>query len=241
MKRAAILLLFLFPFAANAWTPATDERIARKAAALAPPDLALLIRKMEGDYKAGLDRARSEEGHVTHHDFPSPRGGKLRERIDLESKTAVRMIRKGDPMSRVIERLGILAHLVADANNPFHVANDDRRLAQSQSDFERYAAQQLTRVPTVFYGLDPRPEVGPVVDRAISRTRSFYPLISEEYFRGGVRHTSAEFDDRSTAFGVASVCYSHAITDMVNLEYFIWKEAGGNVRRAPQSLVLNGN
>ena len=32
------------------------------------------------------------------------------------------------------------------------------------------------------------------------------------------------------AFGVASVCYSHAISDMVNLEFFIWKEAGGNVR-----------
>ena len=52
------------------------------------------------------------------------------------------------------------------------------------------------------------------------------PLIAEEYSRGN----AASFDDRSTAFGVASVCYSHAISDMANLEFFIWKEAGGNVR-----------
>ena len=57
--------------------------------------------------------------------------------------------------------------------------------------------------------------------------------MSEEYFRGGHRRTSSEFDDRSTAFGVASICYSHAITDIVNLYYYIWKEGGGDVRSAP--------
>ena len=74
-------------------------------------------------------------------------------------------------------------------------------------------------------------------------TKREMALKREEYFRGGVTHTSAEFDDRSTAFGVASVCYSHAVTDLVNLYYYIWREAGGDVRSATAmrtgNLVLN--
>jgi hypothetical protein len=67
-----------------------------------------------------------------------------------------------------------------------------------------------------------------------TRTTRFSPLMSEEYKRG----SGATFDDRSTAFGVASVCYSHAITDTVNFYYFIWKEAGGSFR-PPNRLHAN--
>ena len=40
-------------------------------------------------------------------------------------------------------------------------------------------------------------------------------------------------------FGIASVCYSRAVTDLVNLYYYIWKEAGGDVRSA--AVMRNGN
>ena len=62
----------------------------------------------------------------------------------------------------------------------------------------------------------------------LSRTAAFTPLIAEEYRRGD----SASFDDLSTAFGVASVCYSHAVTDTANLFTYIWREAGGVVLNA---------
>ena len=49
----------------------------------------------------------------------------------------------------------------------------------------------------------------------------------------------------ATAFGVASISYSRAVTDVVNLYYFIWKEAGGDVRSAAVmrdgNLLLNAN
>jgi len=82
-------------------------------------------------------------------------------------------------------------------------------------------------------------------DRTFERTAKLYPLIDEEYFRFGERRSSADFDDRSTAFGVASVAYSHAVTDLVNLYYYIWREAGGDVRSAAAmksgNLVVNGD
>jgi hypothetical protein len=244
VKRLLAVVLFL-PLTASAWTRASDERIATKAAVLAPPDLRLVLNRFEPEYKAGIARAQAEEGSDTHHYFVLSRSGKLRERIEAETAKTISMVRNREPMSRVVERLGTIAHLVADANNPFHTANDDPRLTPAHDDFEQYFERRMARFPTVFYGLDARPDVSAIVERAVTRTQHFYPLMSSEYFGGGETHTSADFDDHSTAFGVASVCYSHAVTDLVNLYYYIWREAGGDVRAAAVmrggNLVVNPN
>lgn len=248
MRRAQIVLLLallLVSLSAQAWTRASDERIAKKAASLAPPDLRLIIERFDAEYKRGIERAQADEGSDSHHFFVLSREGRLRERIERETRGAIDMIRGGEPMSVVVQRLGGLAHLVADANNPFHVAKDDARLAASHNDYEQYFERRLAKFPTVFYGLDARFQLAPYLDKTFARTAKFYPLMSEEYFRGGERRTSAEFDDRSTAFGVASICYSRAVTDLVNLYYFIWKEAGGDVRTAVAmrrgNLLLNAH
>lgn len=243
MRRLGIVLLLLFPLVfphqATAWTRLSDERIAKKGAALAPPDLRMLIERFETDYKQGLARAQADEGTDSHHYFVTSREGRLRERIERETRGAVDAIRKGDPMNVVVERLGGLVHLVADANNPFHVAKSDPRLAASKSDYEQYFERRLTKFPTVFYGLDPQFRLNSYLDRTFARSAKFYPLVASEYFRDGERRTSAAFDDRSTAFGVASISYSRAVTDVVNLYYFIWKEAGGDVRSA--AVMRDGN
>jgi len=244
MRRAQIVLLLAFlPISASAWTRASDERIAKKSAALAPPDLRIVIERFDGEYRHGLERAQAEEGSESHRFFILSREGRLRERIEKETAKTIQMIRGNEPMSAVAERLGTLAHLVSDANNPFHVANDDTRLTPVHNDFEQYFERKLAKFPTVFYGLDPKFQLTAYLDKTFARTARFYPLMSEEYFRGGERRTSADFDDRSTAFGVASVCYSRAVTDLVNLYYYIWKEAGGDVRSAAAmrrgNLLLN--
>lgn len=240
MRRLGIVLFLLFlPLTAAAWTRASDERIAKKGAALAPPDLRMLIDRFEGDYRRGLEAAQSDEGSESHHYFVLSRRGRLRERIEKETRGTIAMIRKGDPMSDVVERLGMLAHLVADANNPFHVANGEPRLTASGNDYAQYFERRLAKFPTVFYGLDPRFTLSSYLDKTFARSAGFYPLLRDEYLRGGRIRTSAEFDDRSTAFGIASVSYSRSVSDLVNLYYFIWKEAGGDVRSA--AVMRDGN
>lgn len=223
MKRLAPAIIFLTAFTANAWTPAADHQIAISAARLAPRDLRLLLGRMQREYLQGVDRGLAEERTDSHRDH-------LRQRIEGEITSIVRMIRIGQPMPQVVMRIGVLAHLIGDANNPFHV-DTDAELEPSHADFEHYFEERMTRFPIVFYGLDPR--MSRVLDQTFSRSARLAPLMSEEYFRGGRRHTSNDFDDRSTAFGVASICYSHAITDLVDADYYIWKEAGGDVRSAP--------
>lgn len=245
MRRFGILLSLVFSVTAHGWTRLADERIAQKGAALAPPDLRMLITRFESDYKQGIARAQADEGTDTHHFFVTSREGRLRERIERETRSTVDAIRKGEPMHLVVERLGGLAHLVADANNPFHVSKDDPRLTSSKSDFEQYFERRMTKFPTVFYGLEPQFRLTSYLDRTFARSAKFYPLVASEYFRDGTRRTSAAFDDRSTAFGVASISYSRAVTDVVNLYYFIWKEAGGDTRSAAVmrdgNLLLNAN
>jgi len=227
MKRLLLSLIFLATaLPAFAWTRAAEHRIALKSAELGPPDLRLVIDHFHDDYLRGVDLALADEGSEIHRE-------KLRARIEAESRAIVQMIRANKPMVQVVERLGILAHLVGDANNPYHLGDD----AATRADFEQYFERKMARFPTFFYGVDRRFALGAYLDGAFARTRKFVAPMAEEYARG----SSASFDDRSTAFGVASVCYSHAVTDIVNLQYFIWKEAGGNVRKVPQSIVLNGN
>ena len=221
MKRLLPLLLFV-PGIALAWTPPANSHIAQKSAMLAPPDLRLLIEKFTADYESGVETATD--------------AGNLRQRIEKETSGIIRMLRSNQPMPAVVERLGILAHLVADANNPLRV---DPGLAAVGDDYEHYFERKLTLFPTVFYGLDPDFRLGPYLDQTFARSSRFAPLVHEEYFGDGEAHTSDDFDDLSTAFGVASVSYSHAVTDLVNLYYYIWKEAGGDVRSA--SVMRGGN
>jgi hypothetical protein len=236
LKRLPLLLL-LFPFTANAWTRTSDQQIGFRAAQLAPRDLRMVIYRFHNQYIAGIDRALAEESADPHR-------AHLRDRIEKETAAIVMLLRTKQPMPQVVFRLGMLAHLVSDANNPFHVSTD-RDLEPEHVDFEHYFERRMERFPTVFYGLDPRFALPKYLDRTLNRTSKFGPLVSEEYSRGGSRHTSVEFDDRSTAFGVAAVCYSHAITDVVNLDYYIWREAGGDVRSAASMLtarvVANAN
>lgn len=244
MKRVLpAILIFLVSSSAFAWTRGGDERIARKAGQLAPPDLRILIERFEPEYKQGQARAQSDEGSESHRNYAQ--SGRLRERIERETAAAIAMIKSGQPMSSVVEQLGVLSHFVADANNPFHTVNDDPNLEASHHDYEQYFERRLAKFPTVFYGLDRNFQLRPYLDRTISRTSRFYPLMREEYFRFGTRRSSQEFDDRSTAFGIASICYSRAVTDVVNLYYYIWRQAGGDVRSATlmrgSNLILNAN
>jgi hypothetical protein len=218
MKRLAVALLALsIALPSMAWTRVADRRIAAKSAELAPPDLKLLINKFNDEYLRGIEEAQASEGTDIHR-------SRLRERINAQTRGIVKMIRTNQPMSSVVEQLGNLCHLVGDANNPFHIGDHD---AAAQADFDQYFERRLARFAPLFYGLDRNLVLSSYLDRIFARTTHFSPLMAEEYSRG----SGATFDDRSTAFGVASVCYSHAITDTVNLYYYIWKEAGGSVRR----------
>ena len=57
---------FLFGRRWQALVGITDERIGKKAAARAPPELRMLIERCDSDYRLGLEQGQADEG--TSHD-----------------------------------------------------------------------------------------------------------------------------------------------------------------------------
>lgn len=233
-----IILAVLVAAPAFAWTSTVETRIANKAIQLAPADLSLLIEKNRATFDRGLFDAARSEGQDAHFQYGASRG-RLTATLESEVRESIAIMREHRPVIGFVERLGRIAHLVSDANNPFHSRDSDPRLASCQSDFEAYQSRRIGTIPTVFYGLEIGNDLPAYLNGMLARSAGFYPLLGEEYFRFGARRSSADFDDRSTAYGVASVSYSHAVTDLVNIYYYIWKKAGGDVRTAP--LMRSGN
>ncbi len=219
------------------WSPATQTTIAKEAAKLAPPDLARQIRKHERDLAAGVrDPLRDQDGlrHMKNRDGR----GSLDRVVHQEVEVAVQAIRAHRSFAEIVRQLGVVSHFVADANMPLNAADDDPREANYFGDYLRYVDSAVPRFPLVFYGFDAASssDTGSVVRRALARGRRLYPALSREYARIGYRGGIAAFDDRSTAFGVSSLAFSHAVTDVAAVLRWIWITAGGgDERRSTQA------
>jgi hypothetical protein len=228
----SVLLVCACSFPLFGWTETTERRIAQKAVQLAPADVRLLIEQFSAEFEQGRSEAAAADAGNAHQGFGERHRTALRQQIEREVTAAVTTMRKRGSTRQFVRSLGVIAHLVGDANNPFHVADSDARLRPMKGDFEGYLEKRSAVIPTIFYGLEEPFRLSGFLDTTMNRTAGYYPLLVDEYFVGGRVRSSAEFDDRSTAFGVIALSYSHAVTDLVNVYYHVWNEAGGDVRSA---------
>src|SRR4051812_40651724 len=215
---------------AAAWTPATQVVIAREAARLSPPDLARQIEKHRRAFEEGAVAPFSETDSSRHMKNPDG-SGQLDKAAEDAVRAAVAAIRDHKPFEEVVRRLGVVSHYVADANNPLAASGDDPEERRYFVDYLRYAESAEPRFPLIFYGLQPdldrARDLSPLLDAALQRGRDLYPMIGGEYRRIDFASGLDRFDDRSTAFGVASVAFSHAVTDVTLALRYIWLAAGG--------------
>ena len=225
----AALGLLLASAPASAWTPGTQTAIAREAARLAPPDLARQIEKHKRTFEAGVLAPFQDTDPGRHMKNPDG-SGSLDKVLYQEVDSTVSAIRAHRPFEEIVQRLGQVAHYVADANNPLASAGTDSDEGRYFLDYLRYAQSAEPRFPLVFYGVPPsldRRGVKPIFEAALRRGRAFYPMVGREYRKIGYASGIGRFDDRSTAFGVASVSFSHAVTDVSLVMRYIWLTAGG--------------
>ncbi|HEX9942988.1 MAG TPA: hypothetical protein VGG03_13295 [Thermoanaerobaculia bacterium] len=220
---------------AAAWTPATQVTIAREAARLSPPDLARQIEKHRRAFEEGINAPFADADPGRHMKNPDGSGTLDRAALDAVN-AAVEAIRSHQPFEEIVRRLGVVSHYVADANNPLAAAGDDVEEGRYFVDYLRYVETAEPRFPLIFYGVQPgleaRRDVSPLIAAALRRGRDLYPLIGREYRRIGFASGRGLFDDRSTAFGAASLAFSHAVTDVTLALRYIWIAAGGIDDRA---------
>ena len=238
--RLYIVLLFLAAVSAgvvpaSAWTPGTQLNIAREGARLAPSDLARQIVRHQKAFEAGVV-APFDDADPNRH-MKNPDGsGSLDRVIAAEVDAAIQAIRAPRPFEEIVRRLGVVAHYIADANNPLAAAAEDGEEGRYFVDYLRYAETAEPRFPLVFYGIQPgleaKKDISPVIAEALRRGRELYPMIGREYRRIDFASGRGRFDDRSTAFGAASVSFSRAVTDVTLVLRYIWITAGGVDSRA---------
>ncbi|MDX1383812.1 MAG: hypothetical protein R3190_09240 [Thermoanaerobaculia bacterium] len=232
------LLLLLAPGRARAWSKESQIQIAWEAARLGPPDLYRQIVRHKLRYRDGL-LAPYANAAAEYHEKNGDGTGQLDEVILAETERAIYYIRAHYPFADIVEQLGVLLHYVNDANNPLQTSSADPAESGYHQDYLSYIRSAEPRFAAAYYGLDTRLDdlkaLPDFVDRTITRSRRLYPYIGNEYRRIGEQSGVDAFDDRSTAFGVAAVSFSRALTDAVAVLRFVWLEAGGGdpVARAP--------
>jgi len=218
-----------------AWTPTTQVVIAREAARLSPPDLARQIEKHKRAFEEGVGAPFADTDSSRHMKNPDG-SGQLDRVLEAEAGAAIQAIREHKPFEEIVRRLGVVAHYVADANNPLAASGADAEERRYFVDYLRYAESAEPRFPLVFYGLQPAldraRDLSPLIDAALARGRELYPAVGGEYRRIDFGSGLDRFDDRSTAFAVASVSFSHAVTDVTLALRYIWLAAGGIDDRA---------
>ena len=234
------------PAPAQAWSPAMHVEIARQAAMIAPPDLLRQIKRHEKAFAAGLSASLAGRSH-------SDSGGTLLSRVRSGSEAIIGAIETHRPFPEIVRELGRLAVYAAEANNPLKHSADDPLEASYRTDYESYVGSAFPRFQVVFYGQgrDVRTKDG--LTRLLSETgrrgSDLYPLLGHEYRRIGVIDGAVDgaveamgrFDDKSTAFGVGSIAFSHAVSDLAAIFRYVWLSAGGaDQRELPVTLPLAG-
>ncbi|MEE8367068.1 MAG: hypothetical protein V3S30_02005, partial [Thermoanaerobaculia bacterium] len=99
------------------------------------------------------------------------------------------------------------------------------------ADFLTYLETAYPRFSVVFYPMPDElrtsTDLPKMVADTLHRGRSMYPMIGREYQRIGGFNGTRLFDDRSTAFGIGSVAFSRAVSDIATVLRYVWIRSGG--------------
>lgn len=229
MLRSPILLGAALVLAAigecSAFEGGARARIATDAIRLAPPVLARQIRRNRSHL---IDGARSEPPPSSPEDAAR--------RLAADTNDAVDQINSHKPFRRIVETLGKLASTIATLNDPLWGGVGRAERADAGS-FAIFFSDRIDRFPLVFDGWGAPLEGGDMAAFAAT-IRDRYRIDSERlrvayHPPGGGRVLPEDFDDRSVPFAIASLAYSHAVTDVAEVWIHVWRRANGDLVGTP--------
>jgi len=224
-----MLVLVMSSSPAVAWSPETTVAIAEQALILAPPHLGRQLERHKSRYREGVLTPFKQSGGTKQGLALPPEV--LRQAIDREAQNAIKAIEGHVPFDEVILRMGVVASYMAATNYPLLSEMTAESRPAYLLDYPAFVESVFPRFSVVFYGagrlVEGKADLESVIDAAFSRSRRIRPLISLEYDRIGVPNGLELFDDRSTAFGISSMAYSHAVSDVVAVLRYIWLAGGG--------------
>lgn len=218
---------------AGAWSPRTRMRIADESIRLMPASLRLALERFREDVRRGALEPMTEEGSAAHR--PPDAGGSLDASIERAAGELVAVVERGGPFREIARAFGRLSHFVADAGFPpiASGSTDEARFAH----FKAFCESRAERFPVVFYGHDDADlaagDFGGFGREVIRRSAGDDARLEAAYRAAGTPPRPAAFDDRSVPFAVASLSYSHTVTDIARAWLAAWGRAHGDLGRTP--------
>lgn len=235
---AAALLVSAADGATSSWTPAVRERMLADAMKVAPPTLAHIILKHPEELRAGVAEPSVTEGAPQHRQDSDDAVPGAAAALDEAVRRAVAAIDGHSPISEVARRLGVVAHFAADLSDPLLTAPGGAT-APFALDFGLFVETMAHRFAVVFYGYaepeggggaaaaSPREEA----IRSARKAREYFDHLERAYAAAAGSRPS--FDLRSIPYGVASICYSRAVTGIARAWLHVWRSARGDISGTP--------
>ena len=214
------------PGAAFAIPAAARSKIAIDAIRLSPPALGRqLLRHRDALVQGAEAEPRVETLDTARHLLAS------------QLDEVVAMVGAHKPFREICETLGRLAGNMASLNDPLWGERESVQLVDSKK-FADFFQNRMGRFPLVFSGydahrLDAR-ELAAFLDAVRQRYKTDRQAIHLAYHPAdGGPVLPSDFDDRSVPFAIASLAYSHAVTDVAQLWIEAWRRANGDLSGTP--------
>jgi hypothetical protein len=225
------------PGALLAWDEATYRAVAEDSLRLLPPSLQEVVEPYKDAIIEGAAEPLSLHKKSKRHTYDTTTGkGDLIEESLKAVEEGIKLVEQQKPFSEVARQLGLMCHLAVDLADPLRASNEDPREAEIAEDFAAFSVRQKEKFRPFFHGYPPQflsKGLEPFLKRFSDHSRTFYPILLRAYYPDEKRVSSKAFDERSTAFGIASVGYSQALLTTGTMWVYFWHHAHGDMNGTP--------
>jgi hypothetical protein len=230
---AAALAAFAAVSPGFAWTAATRVRMVDDALKLMPPSLRQALEARREALLRGMLTPMTSEDAPGHR--PPWDGGTLPASVEGAAKDVIAGSEGRQPFSEIARKFGVLAHYVADAGFPPGAAGPSG--ADRYAHFAAFCQERRGRFPLVFYGhgsvfLAKADDKG-FTKAILERARAEDKTLAAAYAAAPSWNDPPSFDDRSVPFAMASLSYSHSVTDIVQAWLSAWARCHGDLGGTP--------
>jgi len=238
-RAGALFLTALWPAAAGAqsWTDATRSRMIQDAIKIAPPALNEILVRYGKDLNRGMIEPSRHEDEEVHFQHADGRGGLAAAGVANKVDEIRALLQKRTSFRRVTYEMGVLAHLVSDVEFPLNASDTDAREPLYRGAYCKYVERMLDRIPFVVDREEPaalqKNDIRGFVMEISRRALKNYALIGPAFKDDGSPVSPSALDERSVPFGITSLSYSHATSDISWIWRHLWASINGDMRGTP--------
>lgn len=238
MRRFFPVLFLFFALASQsyAWTSKTYQLVVVKACSLMPLSFRNIVYHHKEEILTGVLKP-DDAPESTHIYDVNSKSGYLQARIEALVNQIPQKIHDHVSFKEISMDFGRLAHYTCDLNDPLLLSDSDTREPQYAPDFAQYLERNISLFPWIFDGhenaLLKNDQWNEYIQKTAEDAVRNYSVIGDSYFPQGVLVSSDTFDPKSLPFGIASLSYSHSITDTVQIWFAVWQKAHADIKFTP--------